>query len=63
MFKRIIYDHWTEIIPLIGFFATFTVFLVATIRALLMKKPQRTHLANLPLDTHKKRGAPAPPNS
>ena len=37
MFKRIIYDDWTSIIPLISFWLTFSVFLAITIRALFMK--------------------------
>lgn len=50
MFKRIIYDHWTEVVPMIAFFATFAVFLGAFVRALFMKKDRIEHLASLPLD-------------
>lgn len=50
MFKRIIYDDWTSIIPLISFWLTFGVFLAITARALFLKKPMVNHLENLPLE-------------
>ena len=50
MFKRIIYDDWTSIIPLISFWLTFGVFLVITARALFLKKTTIHHMENLPLE-------------
>ncbi len=50
MFKRIIYDDWTSIIPLISFWLTFGVFLAITVRALFLKKTTISHLENLPLE-------------
>ncbi len=50
MFKRIIYDDWTNIVPMISFCLTFGVFLVITARALLLKKTTVNHLENLPLE-------------
>jgi hypothetical protein len=50
MFKRIIYDDWTSIVPLISFWLTFGVFLAITIRALFMKKATVNHMENLPLE-------------
>ncbi|MFP4068643.1 MAG: hypothetical protein ACLFVC_00550 [Opitutales bacterium] len=50
MFKRIIYDHWTDIIPQISFWFTFAVFLAITLRACLLKKRTIQHLENLPLE-------------
>ena len=50
MFKRIIYDDWTSIIPLISFWLTFGVFLAITARAIFLKKPMVNHLENLPLE-------------
>jgi hypothetical protein len=50
MFKRIIYDHWTDIVPQISFWFTFCVFLAITLRAVLMKKSTVHHLENLPLE-------------
>jgi hypothetical protein len=50
MFKRIIYDDWTSIIPLISFWLTFGVFLAITVRALFLKKTTVSHMENLPLE-------------
>jgi hypothetical protein len=50
MFKRIIYDDWTSIIPLISFWLTFGVFLAITVRALFLKKSTVSHMENLPLE-------------
>lgn len=50
MFKRIIHEGWTEIVPVIAFFLIFAVFVVATIRALRMKPKERDRMARLPLD-------------
>jgi len=50
MFKRIIYDDWTSIVPLISFWLTFGVFLAIVVRALFLKKSTVHHMENLPLD-------------
>jgi len=50
MFKRIIYDGWTELVPQISFWATFGVFLAITARAFLLKRKTVEHLENLPLE-------------
>ena len=50
MFKRILYENWHSLVPLIAFVLTFAVFIIAFVRALLMKKDQVTHMATLPLD-------------
>ena len=50
MFKRVIYDDWATIVPIISFVLTFAVFAVATVRALRTPKPEREELARLPLD-------------
>lgn len=49
MFKRIIYDEWTNIVPMIAFAVTFTIFVVTTIRALRIRPDERERLAKLPL--------------
>lgn len=49
MFKRIIYADWTDIIPLISFWLTFSVFLGITVRALLLNKASIRHMEQLPL--------------
>tara|TARA_R100000027_G_scaffold50114_4_gene38794 strand:- start:10905 stop:11087 length:183 start_codon:yes stop_codon:yes gene_type:complete len=50
MFKRIVYDNWTQIVPIISFWLTFGVFLAITLRALFYKKDYIRHMGNLPLD-------------
>ncbi|MGJ8638476.1 MAG: hypothetical protein ACSHYA_03710 [Opitutaceae bacterium] len=50
MFKRIIYDDWTTIVPVISFWLTFGVFLAIVVRALLLKKTTVNHMEQLPLD-------------
>ena len=55
MFKRIIYDEWTTIVPLISFWFTFSVFLAITLRAYLLRRKTVEHLEHLPLqddDSH-----------
>ncbi len=50
MFKRIVYDNWTHIVPVLSFWLTFGVFLTITIRALCFKKDYVDHMGNLPLE-------------
>lgn len=50
MFKRIIYENWTDGIAELSFWLTFTVFLAIIIRALLMTKRDVQHISNLPLE-------------
>ena len=50
MFKRIIYDEWTTIIPIISFVFTFGVFLAICLRAFFMKKDKVQHMQDLPLE-------------
>lgn len=49
MFKRIIYDDWAQVVPIISFVLTFAVFAFTTIRACLLSKDRREQLANIPL--------------
>lgn len=53
MFKRILHEDWTTIVPIIAFGITFTFFVVMVIRAARMKKSKRDHLAALPLEDDK----------
>ena len=57
MFKRILHEDWTSIVPIIAFALTFTIFVVAIVRSIRMKKAMSEHLAALPLqdDTPKNR--------
>jgi len=50
MFHRVIHENWTVIIPVISFWLLFVVFLAATLRTVLMKKPEAERMAALPLD-------------
>ncbi|MEO0795632.1 MAG: cbb3-type cytochrome c oxidase subunit 3 [Verrucomicrobiota bacterium] len=50
MFKRIIYDNWTDIVPILSFWLTFGVFIGITIRALLFKKDYVNHMGSMPLE-------------
>lgn len=50
MFKRIIYDDWTTLVPLISFWFTFAVFLAISLRAFLLKKDTVEHMEHLPLE-------------
>lgn len=49
MFKRIIYDEWTSLIPLISFWFTFSVFLAISLRAFLLRRKTVEYLGQLPL--------------
>jgi hypothetical protein len=50
MFKRIIYDDWASLVPLISFWFTFAVFLAITVRALFLNKEKVRHMESLPLE-------------
>ncbi len=50
IFKRVSHADWTTIIPMVSFWLLFLVFLVATIRCLMMRKPEAERMAALPLD-------------
>ena len=54
MFKRIIYDDWTSIIPIISFWLTFGVFIAICIRALLLGKSRVDAMKQLPLEEDQK---------
>ncbi len=49
MFKRLILEDWHMLIPVVAFLLTFAVFLVLSVKALLMGKKQSEHMASLPL--------------
>jgi hypothetical protein len=51
MFKRVIYQEWANIVPIISFVLTFAVFAIATVRALRTPKDRREELARMPLDS------------
>ncbi len=49
MFKRIILEDWTIVMPVIAFFFTAAIFIYTSIRAIRLPKSRRDELANLPL--------------
>ena len=49
MFKRIIYDDWTSIVPQLSYWLTFGVFLAIVVRAIFMRRSKVEHLESLPL--------------
>lgn len=50
MWKRIEYADWVDLVPVLAFVLTFTVFVVLVARAFLMKKDDLNELAALPLE-------------
>ncbi len=50
MFKRVVHEDWTTVVPMIAFGLMFAVFVVTTIRALRLEKSERERLATLPLN-------------
>lgn len=50
MFKRVIYEEWANIVPIVSFIFTFGVFAFATIRTLCLPKHRCQSLAGLPLE-------------
>ena len=50
VFQRVSHADWTRIIPIVSFWLLFLVFLFATARCLMMKKPEAERMAALPLD-------------
>jgi hypothetical protein len=50
MFKRVIYDNWSLIVPVAAFAFTSTIYFVMVIRALLMKRDRSEKMAFLPLE-------------
>lgn len=49
MFKRVLYDNWTSIIPVLSFCLTFAVFVTACVRALILSKNNIETMEQLPL--------------
>jgi ABC-type antimicrobial peptide transport system permease subunit len=50
MFRRIIYEDWQLIFPVVALAVASLVYLVAAWRASKMKPAQSEHLANLPFE-------------
>ncbi|MGI9241263.1 MAG: hypothetical protein ACR2RV_10705 [Verrucomicrobiales bacterium] len=50
MFKRISYEEWHGMVPVIAFILTFGVFVFFVVRALRLQREEVNRLASLPLD-------------
>jgi hypothetical protein len=49
MFKRVILENWASVVPMVAFGLLAAVFLITTIRALMMKAGDREKMSQLPL--------------
>jgi hypothetical protein len=49
MFKRVILEDWASVVPMIAFGSLAAIFLLTTVRALMMKSGDREKMARLPL--------------
>ena len=49
-FKRISYDEWTEVVPIIAFILTFGVFVFFVVRAFRLQRDEAGRMASMPLD-------------
>lgn len=58
MFQRVMHQDWAAIVPIVSFIITAGFFIAISVRAMLLKKPDREHLANLPLDDGEVRKSP-----
>lgn len=54
MFKRLIFEDWTLVMPVIAFFFTFAIFIYTTWCAMKLPKSRREDLAALPLEDSEK---------
>jgi hypothetical protein len=50
MLRRVTFEEWQAIITIAAFFLFFTIFLILSIRAWRMRKSEREHMSNLPLE-------------
>lgn len=63
MFKRVTYEEWAVLVVAVSFVLVTAVFLIGTIRAFCISKPNREHLASLPLDEPSSTPTPEPSTS
>ena len=50
MYSRVLYENWHSIVPVVAFAVTFTVFVSAFTRSLVMRKDKAEAMAAKPLD-------------
>ena len=63
MFKRVQFESWSDIVPILAFFITFGVFIYFVVRAIRMKKSKVKHMSQLPLDSADGKGDEGNPPS
>jgi hypothetical protein len=51
MFRRLIFEDWVMIFPLVAFITASTIYVTITWRALRMKRPQIDRMAQLPFNS------------
>ena len=50
MYKRIIYENWHVIVPVVSFATTVLVFGIMTLRGMLLRKDKAEQMSRLPLE-------------
>ncbi len=60
MYSRVTYDHWHSIVPIVAFAVTFTIFTIAFLRSLVMRKDKANAMAAKPLEDGKLLESPNP---
>ena len=50
MFKRVLYEHWHEWLPLIAFGSTAFIYCLMSLRGITLRKDKAEHMSHLPLD-------------
>lgn len=60
-FQRVIAEEWSSMIMMSAFAIMFLVFVINSIRAIILKPDERQHMASLPLD--EPANPPAAPNT
>ena len=53
MYSRVLYENWHSVVPVVAFAVTFTVFTIALMRSLVMRKDKADAMAGKPLDDGK----------
>jgi hypothetical protein len=49
MYSRVLYENWHSVVPVVAFAVTFTVFVSAFTRSLVMRKEKADKMAAKPL--------------
>ncbi|WP_395751771.1 hypothetical protein [Prosthecobacter sp.] len=50
MYKRIIYENWHLVVPVVSFATTVLVFGIMTLRGMLLRKDKAENMSRLPLE-------------